>query len=298
MPRNKLFYPNDVPDFAGPTLKLVRKFYPIAEPTIVIDREPYQFTVGGEDFVVYHTPGAEGNDNIFLWMPKQKILFTGDVFGHMFGMWPNLTTIRGERARFARPYIASLNLMLELEPEMLIPSHFYPIKGKEFIRETITRTRDAVEYVDNAVIEGMNDGKDVYTLMREIKLPEDLYLFEAHGKVSWGVKSIWEAYTGWFYMKSANEMYDVPLSDTYPELVELAGGSQVLIDAAEARLEQGHLEQALYYIEMVERAEPDNAANHQLKLSVLTTMKDRANDTNHYKTIFLKELIRKTRASL
>ena len=47
--------------------------------------------------------------------------------------------------------------------------------------------------------------------MREIKLPPELQVSEGHGKVSWGVRSIWEGYVGWFHMSSATEMY--PLRD-------------------------------------------------------------------------------------
>ncbi|KEQ18241.1 MBL fold metallo-hydrolase [Endozoicomonas numazuensis] len=301
MPKNKLFFPNDIPDlpdFGGLTTKLIQKAYPIVEPETVIDSEPYEFTTGGQKFVVYHTPGAEGYDNVSVWMPERKILFTGDVFGHMFGMWPNLTTIRGERARFTRPYVESLNLMLELEPEMIIPSHFYPVQGKEYIKETITRTRDAVQYVDDAVIEGMNAGKDVYTLMEEIKLPEELYLFEAHGKLSWGVKSIWEAYTGWFKMETANEMYSVPMQATYPELIELVGSTGPIINKAQSNLDSGELEKALYFIEMVEAVEPENAQNKKLKYDVLVAMKERANDINHYETMFLNDLVTRAKAAL
>ena len=35
---------------------------------------------------------------------------------------------------------------------------------------------------------GMNEGKDVFTLMREIRLPDELAVGEGYGKVSWGVR--------------------------------------------------------------------------------------------------------------
>jgi alkyl sulfatase BDS1-like metallo-beta-lactamase superfamily hydrolase len=297
-PRNKTFFPEDIPDIPSIALGAAKRFFPIVDATMVVDSDPYEFTAGGQQFVVYHTPGAEGNDNISLWMPEKRILLTGDLFGHMFGMWPNLTTIRGERARFTRPYIDSLNLILALKPEIMIPSHFYPIKGADYIKRITTKTRDAVAYVDDAVIEGMNDGKDMYTLMREIKLPEELQLFEAHGRVSWGVKSIWKAYTGWFEMKSANEMYDVPVTDAYPEIFELAGGGKALMGRADTLLAEGELEKALYLTEIVESVEPDNADNNKLMSAILNAMRTRANHENHYEDMFLNGLILETNARL
>ena len=39
---------------------------------------------------------------------------------------------------------------------------------------------------------GMNDGKDVFTLMREIKLPENLNVGEGYGKLTWSIRGIYE----------------------------------------------------------------------------------------------------------
>ena len=49
----------------------------------------------------------------------------------------------------------------------------------------------------------MNDGKDVFTLMREIKLPAELDIGETYGKVSWSVRGIYEGYVGWFDLNPA-----------------------------------------------------------------------------------------------
>ena len=67
--------------------------------------------------------------------------------------------------------------------------------------------RDAVQYVNDATVAGMNEGKDVFTLMREIRLPDELAVGEGYGKVSWGVRSIWEGYAGWFHARSTTELY-------------------------------------------------------------------------------------------
>ncbi len=77
--------------------------------------------------------------------------------------------------------------MLSLKPEILLPSHGDPIVGAEKITTAVTRYRDAIQYVHDETVKGMNDGKDVYTLMREIKLPAELDVGDAYGKVSWSV---------------------------------------------------------------------------------------------------------------
>ena len=70
----------------------------------------------------------------------------------------------------------------------------------------------------------MNEGKDVFTLMREIKLPAELELGESYGKVAWSVRGIYEGYVGWFDLNPAT-MYAASPNVADEDLVELAGGA-------------------------------------------------------------------------
>ena len=58
----------------------------------------------------------------------------------------------------------------------------------------------------DATVAGMNEGKDVFTLMREIKLPAELDIGETYGKVSWSVRGIYEGYVGWFDRESGHDV--------------------------------------------------------------------------------------------
>ena len=297
MKRNALFFPDDVPTVPDFALGLLKRLYPTIEPTRLVDRE-YAFELGGVRFEILAMPGAEGSDGLVVWLPDQEILFTGDFFGHIFPMWPNLTTIRGERPRFPWPYVESLDRVLALDPKMLVPSHFEPITDREVIRAGVRRTRDAVAYVDAAVIEGINDGKDVHTLMREIQLPAELALPEVHGKVSWGVRSIFDDYTGWFHLQSTTELYDVPRAALDPELVEMAGGPDTVVARGNTHLEQGETVKALHLSDMVLHAEPNNAAALRLRLAALHALLEASGEVNHYETYWLRDRIEKTRNAL
>lgn len=75
----------------------------------------------------------------------------------------------------------------------------------------------------------MNEGKDVYTLMREIELPEYMDIPEGYGKLAWSVRGIYEGYMGWFDGNPTN-LYSSSPTDTYPEMVEMAGGVSAVAD--------------------------------------------------------------------
>jgi alkyl sulfatase BDS1-like metallo-beta-lactamase superfamily hydrolase len=297
IPKNKVYYPEDIPDLPiGMVSTIYRRMYPTIEPTLLIDEE-YAFELGGTRFEVIPTPGAEGEDSISVWLPDQKILFTGDFFGPLFPMWPNLYTIRGEKTRFAMPYVESLDKVLALEPEMIVPSHFEPIVGKERIRQDVTRMRDAVLYVHDATVEGMNDGKDVHTLMREIQLPPELALSEGHGKVSWGVRTIWESYSGWFHDETV-QLYAVEPSTVWAEIVEMAGGPQAVATRARARLDAGRPVEALHLVAMSLEADPNDRTSLEVRLAALQELMRLGGGVNHSEVYWLKHRIAATEEAL
>ena len=92
-----------------------------------------------------------------------------------------------------------------------------------------------MQYVNDATVAGMNEGKDVFTLMREIRLPDELAVGEGYGKVSWGVRSIWEGYAGWFHARSTTELYPSPPDAVWAEVVTMAGGPDAIVTAAAGR---------------------------------------------------------------
>lgn len=195
------------------------------EPDVLFD-ESYSFTLGGIDFEVISAPGGETIDSAVVWLPQHRILFSGNVFGPLFPHFPNLNTIRGDKYRFVEPYLDAVNTVRALQPAMLITGHFEPIVGEELIEASLKRLHDAVDYVHRETLAGMNDGKSIYQLMREIQLPSELHIGQGYGKVSWAVRTIWESYMGWFKAQSTSELYPTLPKDIYPDLVALAGADK------------------------------------------------------------------------
>ena len=181
----------------------------------------YEFTLGDTKFELLSTPG-ETPDHLTVWIPKYRAAFVGDNYYESF---PNIYTLRGTKPRWALDYIASLDKVLALKPELLLPSHGEPVRGNAEITRRLTQYRDAIAYVHDAVVRGMNEGKDVFTLMHEIKLPPELVVGEGYGNLIWSIRGIYEGYAGWFDLQPAT-MYDVPMAAVFPDLAKLAGGAE------------------------------------------------------------------------
>jgi len=226
-------------------------------PDITFD-DRYELELGGVRMELLSTPGGETTDSMIIWLPEQEVCFCGNLFSALFGHFPNLVTVRGDRYREALGFIESLERVLALEPKLLLTGHHGPVVGKETIREELTRLRDAVRYVHDETVRGMNHGKDIHTLMRDIQLPPELAVGEGYGKVSWSVRAIWENYAGWFHHSSTTELYPVPVKSVHGDLVELAGGPDAVAQRATGKLSSGEPVEAIHLAEVALTAEPTN----------------------------------------
>lgn len=281
-----------------PDIEMMR--YGGITPTITVgDNDIHSFTLGGVEFQVIGAPGAEGADNVVMWLPQQKILFTGDFYGPQFPQFPNVFTMRGEKVRKPIEYVKSLDKLIPLGAEIVVPSHLDPTEGAGDIKAGMERIRDAVQYVHDQTIAGMNAGKTVYQLMKEIRLPPELYLVQNHGKVDWAVKSMWEYYATWFHFDSTTELYPVPARDVYSDLAA-AAGPEALLSLGQNYLQQDQPVKTLHVMEVLLAGEPQNKAGLKMRqraLEALMTLAE-AGEKNDYEIYWLKSRLADTATRL
>jgi glyoxylase-like metal-dependent hydrolase (beta-lactamase superfamily II) len=278
------------PDEQGPP-------YVEITPDILVD-DSYSFHVGGLTFRVLATPGAEGPDAVSVWLSKRRMLFVGDALGPTPGSFPNLFTLRGENLRLPMPLLASITRMRDLGAETLLPGHFEPITGKQNVDALFARVSGAVRHVHDATVAGMNEGKSVWTLMDEVKLPPELAVSEQYGRVAWGVRAIWEAYTGWFRYESTTELYAVPPSTVYAELAELAGGADKVAERASVHVVAGEPLRALHLAEVALAADPAHAGALEAQLAALQRLAEADAGANFQVAGWLRHRIAETKRAL
>ena len=261
----------------------------------VLFRERFQFELGGTHFELVACSGAETRDSLVVWLPQRKVLFAGNVFGALFGHFPNLVTIRGDRYRDALEYVATLELLLSFDAELLCVGHHDPVEGRDTIRTEIARMRDATRFVHDEIVRRMNAGGDVWSAMREIRLPAELEVGEGYGKVPWSARAIWEQYQGWFHGRSTTELYATPYWAASPELVALAGGPARVAEAALAKAESAPVE-ALHLAEAALAADARHAGALRASLAAHRTLL--RGTTNFWETRWLEHQIAGLEAKL
>jgi glyoxylase-like metal-dependent hydrolase (beta-lactamase superfamily II) len=257
-------------------------------PDILVDRT-LTLEVGDRTFELISAPEGETVDNIVVWLPQDKIAFTGNTFGPVWLSMPFLNTLRGDKPRLVRNYLKSLEKVRDLGAELVVTGHGDPIVGKDRIRADLDKMHAAVSYVRDYTLDGMKAGKTVHELMREFAFPEDLKIGDFHGKASWAVKSIWREYSGWFhYEDGTTELYGVPRSSVYADLAELAGGAGKLAERAEAKLAAGQPLEALHLTDIALGVDPANRAALSVKLKATELLLEQSGGQNLSETMWLR----------
>ncbi len=235
---------------------------------------------------------GETIDSAIVWLPEQRTALISNLFGPLFGHFPNLNTIRGDRYRFVEPYLQSVRKVRELQPEVLVTGRYQPIVGAELIDAALERMHGAVDYVHRRALEGFNAGVDVWTLMEEIRLPPELRVGEGYGKVAWAVRTLWETYVGWFTLQSTTELYPDSSGVALAELVDAAGGDAAL-ERAEAALARGDAVLAIRIGEAIARAAPGESRVSALIIGAHRYLLDHGGDVSFWENGWLLDQIKK-----
>jgi glyoxylase-like metal-dependent hydrolase (beta-lactamase superfamily II) len=94
-------------------------FQPVAANDVV-DADTKDFSLGGVDFSLRYLGEAHFPGDAVLWLPKEKVLFTGDIVfnDRLLGLLPETSKVKA--------WLATFNKMAELKPEHVVPGHGYP----------------------------------------------------------------------------------------------------------------------------------------------------------------------------
>lgn len=197
-------------------------------PNKTFSDEIYQVTIAELNIELIPTPG-ETNGEIAVWLPDKKLLIGADTYYKSF---PNLYSIRGTKFRNPESWANSVELLRKLQSEYLIPCHTRPIIGLEKINKVLTDYRDAIQYIHDQTLRGMNKGLTPDELVETVKLPSHLadkpYLREFYGNVKWSIRNIFCGYLGWFNGNATN-LFPLSLTERAKRFARLAGGEAALL---------------------------------------------------------------------
>lgn len=221
----------------GPDLAYRPDEMALARPTHTL-ADSMDLEIAGIRLRLIHAPG-ETPDQVVVWLPDKRVLLAAD---NIYQAFPNLYAIRGTPYRDVMLWVESLDAMRALGAEVLVPGHTRPVHGAAEVEEVLTAYRDAIQFVHDQTVRGMNKGRTPDALAAELRLPPHLeehpWLQPRYGTVAWSARAIYAGYLGWFDGDAATLEPLAPDERAF-RLAEAMAAGAPLPDQARAALEAG-----------------------------------------------------------
>ncbi len=256
-------------------------------PTHFLEGDRQTIRVAGVELELAAAPG-ETLDGLSVWYPAGRVLFAGDNFYRSF---PNLYAIRGTPNRNVRLWAESLGRMARHDAVALVGGHTNPVLGADQVRQVLTDYRDAVQFIHDKTVEGINKGLTPDELVEYVQLPQRLagkdYLQPFYGHPDWGVRTVFNFYLGWFDGNATN-LFPLPPQEEAQRVAKLAGGSEKLLSAAREALAAGDHQWAAQLADHLLAMNRDDVQAKTIKADALTGLaRNMINATarNYYLTV-------------
>ncbi len=245
-------------------------------PDVTYGRE-LRLDIGGEVFELHHAMG-ETDDHTWTWMPSRRVLFSGDLV-----IWASPNAGNPQKVqRYPAEWARALREMAELDAEVLLPGHGFPVMGRDRVAQILRDTAALLESLVDQTLALMNTGATLDEVVAAVRAPEQLiqrpYLRPVYDEPEYVVRNLWRLYGGWFdghpaHLKPASE------ADLAAEVANLAGGLEPLAKRARELMAAGRLDLAGHLAEWVATAYPASGEALHLHAEVLRARADAAGST-------------------
>jgi alkyl sulfatase BDS1-like metallo-beta-lactamase superfamily hydrolase len=225
--------------------------------------------IDGLEMQFMDASGTEAASEMVTYIPSMNALWTGEL---TYQGMHNLYTLRGAKVRDGLKWSKKINEMLMTwgsKTDVLFASHSAPVWGTEEISDYLKMQRDAYGFTHNQTLRLANDGvvlqdmgDEIYTVMPE-SIQKTWHTNGYHGTYSHNARAVYNMYLGYFDMNPAN-LNPLPVKPESAKFVEYMGGSELILEKAEADFEKGEYRFIATALNKVIQVEPKNVEARKL----------------------------------
>ena len=215
----------------------------------------------GREFEFMLVPGSEAPSEMHFFTHGVNWLCTAENAVHTLH---NFYTLRGAKTRDISKWVKYLNQTLDMwgdQADLLYAPHHWPIWGNAAIVKHIENYRDAFKFIHDRSLHLANNGFTLPQLADMVKLPPELAENWAtrsyYGTVSHDARAVYNFYLGYFSANPA-ELNPLPPPEAAPRYVELMGGADKVLAAAQRAYDTGDYRWTAQLLEHLVYAEPAN----------------------------------------
>jgi alkyl sulfatase BDS1-like metallo-beta-lactamase superfamily hydrolase len=227
--------------------------------------------IAGERVQVFTAYPFDSPDTLILWFPDRDVV----VHGHMSLNFPNVASNGGGRFRDPQPWLDGLDVIARLDPEHLLGVHGPPVSGRATVRRVIRDQRDALQFIYDQCVRGINRGMSAEDVLDTLILPRPLAESpELHGDYApwdYHIKAIYAGLMNW-YWGDAVDLIHVPQHFESEQLVAGFGGIDAMLATVRDELAQRHYAWAAKLARHCVRAFPERAEGRTLLAQALRAM--------------------------
>lgn len=249
-------------------------------PTDTIDA-PTTTTLAGLRVELTPAP-SDADDSITIWIPEVGVCVNNLAWPALF----NVFAIRGEEFRNPNVLLAGYDHLLGLGAEHMLGAHGPPISGRDRIHDEVTLARDAIQFLLDQTVRGVNKGMTLGELTSFVQLPEpygrSYFTQQLYGVAEHHVRQIHNGLRGWFDGDEST-LFPLPPAERAIRLVDGFGGAEAVRGEVTAAIARDDLRWALELATWLVRRSADeapDAVDRQLLADALRAVAQRTTAAN------------------
>lgn len=241
-------------------------------PTEEIVETGQELVIDGVRIVFQLTPGTEAPAEMNFHFPDLGLLCMAENCTHTMH---NLIPIRGAQVRDALDWSFYIDEAIELfadHSEILIASHHWPRFGGDDLRSFLVLQRDLYRWVHDQTMRYANHGWTPTEIAEHLEVPDEFcghgHTTGYYGHLVHNVKAVYQRYLSWYDGNPAH-LWMLPETERARRYVDLAGGADAVVAAAERAIGEGDHRWAAELLNHLVFAHPDDARARSLQADVL-----------------------------
>ena len=264
---------------------------PIPSAANIFSGTSMDLSVAGLSLRLMHVPG-QIEDQTVVWYAEEKALLSADVFDTQF---QHHFAIRGTPARDTLKWIQGLDAVRALRSEILLPSHSRPLFGAEYILNTLTIYRDALQSIHDQTIQKLNENYSIDDIAERIYLPARVrnneFMKELVATIPWFVRDVATFYVG-FFNGVPVDLFPLSPAENAKEFIDLGGGFEAALQKAMAAYDDNRLQWAFELTSNLRELEPNNPTVRDLYLNIVRAKvnTEPSNNGKHFYSTYLKSI--------
>ncbi len=230
---------------------------------------------------------SDADDSITIWFPDLGVCVNNIVWPALF----NIFAIRGEEYRDPRVLLRGIDHLRGLNAEYLLGAHGPPLSGRALIADEVTRARDAIQFIWDQTVRGINRDLTSGELIEFVQLPscfdQSYFTQQLYGLAEHHTRQVHTGLRGWFDGYEA-ELFPLPTAERCTRLIAGFGGLDEVRAQARAALDAEDLRWALELatwlvrceIALTGRADGGTPGDRALLASILRAIAQRTTSAN------------------